>query len=298
MNEPMIELDGVDKTYRFFRLSDVRLRLEPGQIMGFVGPNGAGKSTTIRILMAMVRQERGTVRVLGRSLPKEQAAAKRDIGFVSEDMRLHGNATLGWHMRLVASIYPDWDATVRGHAAAPLQPSRRAADQGISRTASASKPRCCSCSRGVRGCCSSTSRPPASTPLPGTKYSPSSWTSSATSAAPFCFRRTTPRTSSRSPIRSRSSTAGGSSTRATRKRSSIAGADCISSARPAWRCPARGVVETTRQRPHRRRHDEGLHARPRSRLRARRGHVRTVQRMTLEEIFVANVMNNRREHAE
>ena len=110
MNEPVIELDGVDKTYRFFRLSDVRLRLEPGQIMGFVGPNGAGKSTTIRILMAMVRQERGTVRVLGHSLPKEQAAAKRDIGFVSEDMRLHGHATLAWHMRLVASIYPAWDS--------------------------------------------------------------------------------------------------------------------------------------------------------------------------------------------
>ncbi len=110
MTEPLIELDGVDKTYRFFRLSDVRLRLEPGQILGFVGPNGAGKSTTIRILMAMVRQERGTVRVLGRSLPKEQAAAKRDIGFVSEDMRLHTSATLAWHMRLVASIYPEWDS--------------------------------------------------------------------------------------------------------------------------------------------------------------------------------------------
>jgi len=109
MTEPVIELDGVDKTYRCFVLSDVRLRLEAGQIMGFVGPNGAGKSTTIRILMAMVRPDRGTVRVLGRDLPAEQAAAKRDIGFVSEDMRLHANATLGWHMRLVASIYPGWD---------------------------------------------------------------------------------------------------------------------------------------------------------------------------------------------
>jgi ABC-2 type transport system ATP-binding protein len=114
MNEPVIELDGVDKTYRFFRLSDVSLRLEPGQIMGFVGPNGAGKSTTIRILMAMIRPERGTVRVLGRELPREQAAAKRDIGFVSEDMRLHANATLGWHMRLVASIYPEWDPKYAG----------------------------------------------------------------------------------------------------------------------------------------------------------------------------------------
>jgi ABC-2 type transport system ATP-binding protein len=110
MTEPVIELEGVDKTYRFFRLSDLRLRLDPGQILGFVGPNGAGKSTTIRILMGMVRQERGSVRVLGRSLPDEQAAAKREVGFVSEDMRLHTSATLAWHMRLIASIYPEWDA--------------------------------------------------------------------------------------------------------------------------------------------------------------------------------------------
>ena len=29
-------------------------------------------------------------------------------------MRLHGNATLGWHMRFVASIYPEWDAKYAG----------------------------------------------------------------------------------------------------------------------------------------------------------------------------------------
>jgi ABC-2 type transport system ATP-binding protein len=109
MTEPVIDVDGVEKSFPYFRLSDVRLRLEPGQVMGFVGPNGAGKSTTIRILMAMVRQDRGSVRVLGHDLPAEQAAAKRDVGFVSEDMRLHGAPTLGWHMQFVASIYPGWD---------------------------------------------------------------------------------------------------------------------------------------------------------------------------------------------
>jgi ABC-2 type transport system ATP-binding protein len=111
MTEPLIEVDGVDKTYRFFRLSNVAMRLEAGQILGFVGPNGAGKTTTIRILMGMIRQDRGSVRVLGHVLPREQAAAKRDIGFVSEDMQLHGTATLEWHMRFVASIYPGFDAT-------------------------------------------------------------------------------------------------------------------------------------------------------------------------------------------
>ena len=110
MTEPLIQAEGVDKAYRFFRLSSVALRLEAGQILGFVGPNGAGKSTTIRILMGMIQADGGSVRVLGRVLPGEQAAAKQDIGFVSEDMHLYGSETLDWHMRFVASIYPAWDA--------------------------------------------------------------------------------------------------------------------------------------------------------------------------------------------
>jgi ABC-2 type transport system ATP-binding protein len=114
MSDPAIELAGVEKAYRFFRLSGVDLRLDAGQIMGFVGPNGAGKSTTLRILMAMIQQDRGTVRVLGREMPRDQAAAKRDIGFVSEDMRLHASATLAWHMRFVSRIYPAWDAAYAG----------------------------------------------------------------------------------------------------------------------------------------------------------------------------------------
>jgi ABC-2 type transport system ATP-binding protein len=109
MAELAIQLEGVDKAYRFFQLRDIRLDLPPGQILGFVGPNGAGKSTTIRILMALVHQDRGEVRVLGRSMPREQAIAKRDIGYMSEDMRLYGAATIGWHMQFVASAHPHWD---------------------------------------------------------------------------------------------------------------------------------------------------------------------------------------------
>ncbi len=107
---PVIELDGVEKSYPYFRLQDVRMRLAPGEVMGFIGPNGAGKSTTIRILMGFVRPDRGEVRVLGHPIPAAQAAAKRHIGYVSEEMRLFGQATLEWHMRFVASSYPGWDA--------------------------------------------------------------------------------------------------------------------------------------------------------------------------------------------
>jgi len=77
--------------------------------MGFIGANGAGKSTTIRILMGLVHQDNGAVQVLGQSMPSQQAAAKLDIGFVSEDMRLYGAATLAWHMDFLRPIYPRWD---------------------------------------------------------------------------------------------------------------------------------------------------------------------------------------------
>jgi ABC-2 type transport system ATP-binding protein len=109
MTDLAIELSGVRKKYRFFSLDNIHLKLPAGQIMGLIGPNGAGKSTTIRIVMGLVHQDEGEVRVLGHRMPAEQVAAKWDIGFASEDMRLYESMTLGWHMSFVQSIYPKWD---------------------------------------------------------------------------------------------------------------------------------------------------------------------------------------------
>jgi ABC-2 type transport system ATP-binding protein len=109
MNSISVQFEGVGKHYSDFTLDNISFELPTGSILGFIGPNGAGKSTTIRILMGLIHQDQGAVRVLGHSMPEEQAAAKLDIGFVSEDMRLYGAATVGWHMEFIRSIYPRWD---------------------------------------------------------------------------------------------------------------------------------------------------------------------------------------------
>jgi len=109
MNDLSVEFHGVSKRYPHFSLENIHLELPTGSIMGFIGANGAGKSTTIRILMGLVHQDTGTVQVLGHPMPAHQAAAKLDIGFVSEDMRLYGQATLAWHMDFLRPIYPRWD---------------------------------------------------------------------------------------------------------------------------------------------------------------------------------------------
>jgi ABC-2 type transport system ATP-binding protein len=110
MTDLAIQLSGVSKKYRYFTLDKIDLELPRGQIMGLIGANGAGKSTTIRILMGLVHQDSGEARVLGHRMPAEQVAAKWDIGFASEDMRLYDSMTLAWHVNFIRSIYSGWDA--------------------------------------------------------------------------------------------------------------------------------------------------------------------------------------------
>jgi ABC-2 type transport system ATP-binding protein len=109
VSELAVQLTGVGKEYPFFSLRDISLEIPRGEIAGFIGPNGAGKSTTIRIIMGLVHQDRGSVRVLGHEMPAEQVSAKWHIGFASDDMRLYGSCTLEWHMRFLRSIFPGWD---------------------------------------------------------------------------------------------------------------------------------------------------------------------------------------------
>jgi ABC-2 type transport system ATP-binding protein len=104
-----ISLQGVTKQYDTFALQDVDLSLPEGQVMGLIGINGAGKSTLLRLLMGLIRADRGEVRVFGQALPDAQVAVKRDIGYASDDMRLR------WHMDLIRRVYPNWEEAYAAH---------------------------------------------------------------------------------------------------------------------------------------------------------------------------------------
>lgn len=110
MNIPLaVNCKGIAKQYPHFQLQNVDLSFEQGTVMGLVGPNGAGKSTILRMIMGLVTPDNGTINVLGYSIPDEQIAAKRNIGFVSEDMRLYDSETIAFHMDFMKSIFDSWD---------------------------------------------------------------------------------------------------------------------------------------------------------------------------------------------
>ncbi len=111
MTTAAIALNGVRKTYAEFSLEAIDLELPVGQVMGLVGVNGAGKSTLFRILTGLIQPDEGQVEVCGYRLPHEQVAAKREIGYASDDMRLYKGKTLRWHMDLIRAAFAGWDET-------------------------------------------------------------------------------------------------------------------------------------------------------------------------------------------
>lgn len=71
MNSAIELVDVGWEADRSFALQDVSLRVPVGSIYGFLGPNGSGKTTTIRLFMGMLKPDRGTISVFGRSVPRD-----------------------------------------------------------------------------------------------------------------------------------------------------------------------------------------------------------------------------------
>ena len=65
MNGNVIEIRGLEKSFKQFKLGPLDLTVPKGTIYGLIGPNAAGKTTTIDLIMGMGRKDAGRVHVFG-----------------------------------------------------------------------------------------------------------------------------------------------------------------------------------------------------------------------------------------
>jgi ABC-2 type transport system ATP-binding protein len=93
---PAIEVVGLTKSFGQVKALDgLDLRVEPGQVHGFLGPNGSGKTTTIRVLLGLLRADAGTVRMLGGDPWRDAVALHRRLAYVPGDVTLWPGITGG-----------------------------------------------------------------------------------------------------------------------------------------------------------------------------------------------------------
>jgi ABC-2 type transport system ATP-binding protein len=89
-NEFVIETEGLKKSFGGqVAVDGVDLRVPRGSAFGYLGPNGAGKTTLIRMLLGLTQPTAGTMRILGRPMPKERSQALARVGAIVEEPGFH-----------------------------------------------------------------------------------------------------------------------------------------------------------------------------------------------------------------
>lgn len=107
--ENVIELKNINKTFENFKMENLSLTIKKGFVTGLIGENGAGKSTLIKIIMNLVRPNKGEVRVFGLDYKNHEKEIKEKIGFIYNNPLLYEDLTLTDIERIVGHSYRNWD---------------------------------------------------------------------------------------------------------------------------------------------------------------------------------------------
>jgi len=101
----VIDVVGLRKSFGDqLALDGLDLRVEAGQIAGFLGPNGSGKSTTLQVLMGRLRAEATTVRVLDADPWRDAVALNHRIAYVPAEVSLWPNVTGGQAIDILSGL--------------------------------------------------------------------------------------------------------------------------------------------------------------------------------------------------
>ena len=99
----VIQTTELSKRYKDrWAVDHLNLRVEPGDIYGFIGQNGAGKSTTLKLLCGLARPTEGEALIFGK--PIRDAVTRRRVGALIEQPGLYPDLNGRENLRLYAAL--------------------------------------------------------------------------------------------------------------------------------------------------------------------------------------------------
>jgi len=105
MGQIVVETKDLTKAYNGFTAVDrLNLRIEEGEIFGFLGSNGAGKTTTILMLIGLTEPSSGTAQVCGYDSTREPLKVKRIVGYLPEKFGFYEDLTPRQNLRYTAEL--------------------------------------------------------------------------------------------------------------------------------------------------------------------------------------------------
>lgn len=86
-------------------LRGIDLHVPEGSIYGFLGPNGAGKTTTLRLLLGLLANQEGEIRIFGERFDENRIAILRRVGSLIESPSLYDHLTAVENLRLLQLVH-------------------------------------------------------------------------------------------------------------------------------------------------------------------------------------------------
>ena len=101
----MIEVKNVTKKYGDFTAVDnITFNVKDGEVVGLLGQNGAGKSTTMNMITGFIEPTEGTIIINGYDIMKKSLKAKKQIGYMPENVPLYPELTVKEFVSYMAEL--------------------------------------------------------------------------------------------------------------------------------------------------------------------------------------------------
>ena len=105
----MYSIEAVGLSHQFPNgdraLDQVNIRVREGSIYGFLGPNGAGKTTTLRLLLGLLKKQKGKIQMLGKSFEEHRIEILQNIGSLIESPSMYSHLTAVENLTVWQKIY-------------------------------------------------------------------------------------------------------------------------------------------------------------------------------------------------
>ena len=102
----MIKIENLVKRYGDNVARDhFKLNVEEGEIFGLLGPNGSGKTTAINCMLALLKFDRGSIKIMGEEMAPDNYKVKEQIGIVMQDVAVFEELNVQENIDYFCSLY-------------------------------------------------------------------------------------------------------------------------------------------------------------------------------------------------
>lgn len=106
MEKSVVKIENLVKRYNeLIALDHFNLDIKEGEIFGLLGPNGSGKTTTINCLLALLKYDKGNIKVFEKEMRPDSYDLKAKIGVVMQNVAVFDELTVYENIDYFCGLY-------------------------------------------------------------------------------------------------------------------------------------------------------------------------------------------------